>query len=463
VVGALGLLRAGSAGDIPAGAQRLVEIAENNSRRLIRLINDMLDIDRIHSGLLSLDKVPLDLRDVVEQAREGSEGLAAAAGITLHCTVPDAAVTVSGDADRLLQVITNLTSNAIKVSPPGSRVTIGLTQDDGKAEVTVDDDGPGIPAEFRDRIFGRFERAEGEQSPGTGLGLAISREIVARHDGTIRFEDRPGGGTRFAVVLDLRREPVADADAGPSDAPRMLICEDDADMAETLRQMVVAIGHRAQCVGTAAEARAALASGTYSALLLDLNLPDESGLSLARTLRTRDGHSTLPIIIVSGLIRNGTVKGAPLDVVDWLEKPVDPSRLAAAVRRAVARSGSLRPVILHLDDDKDILDIVESALTPDARVIKATDLAMARRILETESPDAAILDLHLVEGSGLELLPMLTDEDGIAVPTIIFSAHDVGPAAANRVSAVLVKSRGSLPDLKATVDRILSDRPTRGS
>lgn len=218
VVGALGLLRAGSAGEISAGAQRLVEIAESNSRRLIRLINDILDIDRIESGRLSLDRAPLDLRDVVRHAREGSEGLAASAGIGLACDVPNSAITVAGDADRLAQVIANLTSNAIRVSPPGGVVRIGLSHADGKAQVTVDDDGPGVPAEFRDRIFGRFERAEGEQSPGTGLGLAISREIVRRHDGAIRFEDRPGGGTRFAFVLDLWREPTVDD--GPADGQR---------------------------------------------------------------------------------------------------------------------------------------------------------------------------------------------------------------------------------------------------
>lgn len=459
VVGALGLLRAGSAGEIPIAAKRLVEIAENNSRRLIRLINDMLDIDRIQSGRLSLDRQKVDLCDVVRSACEGSEGLAASAGVEITAKTPDSPVFVTGDADRLLQVIANLASNAIRVSPPGGTVTIALTEEDGKAQVAVDDQGPGVPVEFRDRIFGRFERAEGEQSQGTGLGLAISREIVSRHDGTIWFEDRAGGGTRFAFMLDSWREPKPDA--GQTGGTPILICEDDPDMAETLREMVVAIGQRAHCVGTAAEARAALAERNYSALLLDLQLPDESGLSVARSLRTANGGSRLPIIVVSGVTRDGVVDAAPLDIVDWLEKPVDAARLAAAVRRAVERSGAVQPIVLHLDDDKDILDIVESALNPDARVLKATDLATARRILETVSPDAAILDLHLVEGSGLELLPMLTDEDGLAVPTIIFSAHDVSQAAAQQVSAVLVKSRGSLPDLKATVRRILDDQADR--
>ena len=460
VVGALGLLRSGSAGEISPAAARLVEIAENNSRRLIRLINDMLDIDRIQSGQLRLDLAPLDLRDVVRRACDGSEGLAASAGIVIACDLPDIAVMVMGDADRLLQVVTNLTSNAIRVSPPDGTVTIGLSQADGKAQITIDDDGAGVPVEFRDRIFGRFERAQDADGVGTGLGLAISREIIERLDGAIRFEDRPGGGTRFAFVLDLLREPAIRDNS--TDRPRILICEDDADMAETLRQMVFAIGHRADCVSTAADARTALADGTYSALLLDLRLPDESGLSVAQSLRMANGRFSLPIIVVSGLSRDGMVEAMPFEFVDWLDKPIDPDRLADAVRNAVERSGAAQPVILHLDDDRDILDIVESALKPFARVLKATDLATARRILETELPNAAILDLDLGEGSGLELLPMLIDRNGLAIPTIIFSAHDVTAVAASKVSAVLVKSRGSLPDLKATVCRILNDRGGAG-
>ncbi|WP_375396923.1 ATP-binding protein [uncultured Sphingomonas sp.] len=211
VIGALGLLRAGTAGTIPPSATRLIEITENNSRRLIRLINDMLDIDRIQSARLHLERHPIDLREVVTQACGEGRGLATAAGVKMACMVPESVVTVAGDADRLLQVITNLVSNAVRVSPPGGVVTIGLTTAPaGSALVTVDDEGRGVPMEFRGRIFGRFERAEGERGAGSGLGLAISREIVDRHEGSLWFEDRPQGGTRFAFTLDVVRDREAD-------------------------------------------------------------------------------------------------------------------------------------------------------------------------------------------------------------------------------------------------------------
>ena len=216
VVGALGLLRGGAVGPLPEPAARLIEIAENNSRRLIRLINDMLDIDRIQSGTLSLNRVPIDLRSVVDRATVGSQGLAAVESVHVASSLPDAAVPVLGDADRLLQVVTNLVSNAVRATPTGGVVTIGLSTNiaNASALVTVDDEGPGVPIGFRDRIFGRFERADGERGVGTGLGLAISREIIARHDGRIWFEDRPGGGSRFGFALDL------DPDSDPKHSVR---------------------------------------------------------------------------------------------------------------------------------------------------------------------------------------------------------------------------------------------------
>ena len=462
VVGALGLLRAGAAGAIPQPAGRLIEIAENNSRRLIRLINDMLDIDRIQAGTLQLARVPIDLRTVVDRAAIGSQGLAAAESVQIACTMPDTAVLVIGDADRLLQVITNLVSNAVRATPTGGIVTIGLStlEPSGKAIVTVDDEGAGVPTEFRNRIFGRFERADGEQGVGTGLGLSIAREIVLRHDGRIWFEDRPPRGSRFGFVLDLRREAAGLRDT--SHKPCVLVCEDDAGMARTLTSMVTELGCGVESATTAADARAAFARRHFDAVLLDLKLPSENGLALARALRSNPGAEALPIILVSSAGSEPASDPIPCDFVDWISHPIDPERLQRAIDAAITHTGgatgTTRATILHVDDDPDVLALTKTTLHRDARVLQASDLVSARKLLETERPDLVILDLHLPEGSGLQLLPMLIDAQGLAIPTIIFSAHDITPDAAQLVDAVLVKSRGSLPDLRATVRRILEQR-----
>lgn len=462
IVGSLGLLRAGSAGALPESAARLVTIAENNSRRLIRLINDMLDIDRIETGKLEMNFDPVDLRGVVEHAAQGSEGLAASRQIQIHVPGAPDPVVVLGDADRLLQVVTNLLSNAIRFTPEHGAVTLNMeARDDGTAVVTVDDEGPGVPAAFRSRIFGRFERAQGEDTVqgGAGLGLAISREIITRHNGRIWFEDAPGGGARFAFALDQMR-PATLTEQG---AARVLICEQDADIAGTLVAMTLKEGCAYDLATNAAEAKAALARTTFDALLVDLNLPEEGGLAFARAARQGPPPFLAPIIVVSTGEAGDENAPSALDVIDWIEKPGDVTRLTDALRRALARTGRERPTVLHLDDDEDLLQVVAAALEPETRMVKVNDLASARAILEKMSPDAAILDLRLAEGSGLDLIPFLVDADGLAIPTIIYSAQDVSKDLASQVDAVLIKARGSLPDLKATLRRVIRARDDGGA
>ncbi|SOB79454.1 PAS domain S-box-containing protein [Sphingomonas guangdongensis] len=456
IVGALGLLRSGSAGTLPTSAGRLVEIAENNSRRLIRLINDMLDIDRIETGTLRMLREPIDLRLTIEQAGLGSQGLAGTRAIRVASHLPDQPVMVMGDADRLLQVMTNLMSNAIRAAPPGSKVDLFVENDDRDcAVVTVADRGPGVPAGFRDRIFGRFERAEqSDGTVGTGLGLAISREIVTRHDGRIWFEDRPGGGTCFRFTIPLTGN-IAAADQA---APCILVCSNDEVLTESLCALVIEEGCVFEVATNAEDARACLAHRHYAALIVDFKLPPRGGLSFARTVReARTAAGTSVMVVTTDTLPDGDGP-SPLDVVDWINKPAETERLAEALRAALSRTRPRRPVVLHLDDDRDLLKIVSAALEPEAQIVTATDLPSARALLHDVRPDAVILDLHLEGADGRDLIPFLVDEDGLAIPTVIFSAQDVTEETAAQVDAVLVKARGSIPDLKATLRRILRPR-----
>ena len=449
IVGSLGLLRAGAAGSVPDAAARLVEIAENNSRRLIRLINDMLDIDGIESGKLAINRVLLDLRVVVNEACVGSEGLARANDVTLACASPDGPVYIDGDKDRLVQVVTNLLSNAVRAAPSGSTVDMWLTVANGRALLAVDDRGPGVPAAFRARIFGRFERVEGDPTMGTGLGLAISREIITRHDGSIWFEDGADGGTRFAFSLPLTTAAL------PSPAAVVLVCEENDDIAAELAGIAAAEGCDHCRVRSGGEALAALAHGDFGAMLVGLTLPDGSGLTLAHALRDGDPPFEGPILVIAASPVDDSARPPTLDVVDWIGTPADPERLGQALRHAIGRGRTRRPVILHLDDDRDLLDVVAVALEPAARIVPATDLASARAFLRNTAPDAAILDVRLASGSGLDLIPLLVGADGLAIPTIIYSGEDVSVEEAEAVDAVLIKARGSIPELKATIRRVL--------
>jgi PAS domain S-box-containing protein len=208
VFGALRLLANGVGGTLPAQGRQLLEMSTRSCERLIRLINDVLDVERIESGRLELRPERLNLQAVVERAMHDTQAYADNLGVRVQLDTR-AEAWVEADADRIIQVVVNLLSNAAKFSPRGDEVRIALDVHQGRARVAVQDHGPGIPAEFRSRIFDRFAQADSSdrrEKGGTGLGLNICRSIVQAHGGTIGFESEPGVRTEFYFELPLARE-----------------------------------------------------------------------------------------------------------------------------------------------------------------------------------------------------------------------------------------------------------------
>lgn len=457
IAGSLGLLAGGAAGKVPEKAARLVQIAHSNSQRLVRLINDILDIEKMESGKLRLELTSLDLRDIAQRSIDGIRGYADELGVTLDLAT-GAPAPVRGDADRLIQVVTNLLSNASKFSPAGSTVRVSVDPETRLARLSVTDQGPGIPEAFRSRIFSKFAQADGSDTRakgGTGLGLAIAREIAERHGGRLWFESLPGEGATFHLDLPL------DNGRGTSAAisgPRLLIVEDDADAADILREMLESDGFDADIAPTGGQALTLARAGGYAAVLVDINLPDADGISLIRTLRQSADTRDLPVVVVSGDAAKGKARAQSLEVLDWLEKPFDQTRLRSAVAAIYRRLSDRLPVVLHVDDDKDILEVTAEALAGSAVMMSAESLAGARASLARLKPDLVILDLGLPDGSGLDLLRELRDEDGRSVPVIVYSAQEMDAALADRVEAVLTKSRSSLAGLARTVRKLTDDR-----
>lgn len=458
IAGSLGLLAGGAGGALPDKAQRLIGIAHANSQRLVRLINDILDVEKIESGKLTLAMEPLDLRQIAERSLESTTGYAQEREVML--TLRDGpAAPVRGDADRLIQVVVNLLSNAAKFSPSGGEVIVCVDPQTRIARLSVIDQGPGIPDEFRTRIFGKFAQADASDTRakgGTGLGLAISREIAERHGGRLWFESQPGEGATFHLDLPL----AVEVQARDGDGPRLLIVEDDADAAEVLTTMLVHDGFQADVARTAREGLAAARDGEYAAVLVDLNLPDADGIGLIRALRASPATRNLPVVVVSADVARGRARGASLEVIDWMEKPFSQDRLRAAIDAVLSREVGRRPVVLHIDDDRDILEVTASALGSSVEMTSAVSLADARRSLARRRPDLVILDLGLPDGSGLELLSDLRDDIDEPIPVIIYSAQEMDAALADRAEAVLTKSRNSLSSLARTVRRLtLNPRP----
>lgn len=201
--GSLGLLAGPLAKGLPANAVSLLEIADRNAARLMGLVNDLLDIDKIEAGRMQLELASVNLNTLAMDAAEATRSFAVQRGISIAVGCPAAPVIVRADGSRLHQVIANLVSNAAKFSPDNGIVTITVEHVGGSARVSVCDQGGGIPEEFNTRIFGKFaQAASGDTKPlgGSGLGLSISKAIIEQHGGEIGFQSRPGD-TVFHFIL----------------------------------------------------------------------------------------------------------------------------------------------------------------------------------------------------------------------------------------------------------------------
>lgn len=219
--GSLGLLAGGAAGKLPKQAKQLIDIANSNSERLIRLINDILDIEKIESGKMRFAMRAIPLRGLLEAAIVENQGYAEKFGVHFRVPVAIPDVVVRADHDRVLQVMANLLSNAAKFSPTGATIDISAAPSSATVRIAVTDRGPGIPVEFHDKIFGKFSQADASDSRkpgGTGLGLSIAKAIVEKHGCEIGFSTAPGNGTTFFFDLPLAIGGAHDQDSTDAQA-----------------------------------------------------------------------------------------------------------------------------------------------------------------------------------------------------------------------------------------------------
>jgi PAS domain S-box-containing protein len=209
--GALGLLINDVGKTLSGPTMRLLTIAHANSQRLVRLVNSILDMEKIESGKVVFTPKRIEVRSLVEQAVEANRGFADSFGVRITLDAASVAEEMRVDPDWLLQVVTNLLSNAVKFSPRGGEVVVATESRDGRIRISVRDHGHGVPEDFKSRIFEKFAQAnatDARQQGGTGLGLSIVKQIVTRLGGEVGFGDAPGGGAIFHVELP-RWEPEA--------------------------------------------------------------------------------------------------------------------------------------------------------------------------------------------------------------------------------------------------------------
>ena len=459
--GALALVAAGVVGELPAAAKPLVEIAHKNSERLILLVNDILDMEKIEAGKMELNASPVKLMPLLKQALDGNQAYAAQYQVdyALESELPEVMINV--DADRMMQVLANLLSNAAKYSPAGERVLVAVERIDQRIRVAVKDHGPGIPDEFKNRIFQKFAQADSSDTRrkgGTGLGLSITKAIVEHMGGSIWFDSQPHVQTAFYVEFPewVERKLPAMNHRIHGHAHKLLVCEDSRDTATILRMMLEQVGYAVDIAYDANQARQLLAQGGYAAMTLDLALPGESGISLIRELHAHGTTTHLPIVVVSAKAAEGRqeLDGEKFGVIEWIGKPVNQERLLTVLNGVVGRSGRPRPKVLHVEDDPDIFQVVHRVASEVVDLVQATTLAQARQMLAQCRYDLVVLDLDLPDGSGKELLPLLKGALP-PVPVLVFSVYEIDLEDAKVVDATLVKSRTDNAQLLATIKRLV--------
>ncbi|MDZ4871467.1 MAG: Sensor histidine kinase RcsC [Chroococcidiopsis cubana SAG 39.79] len=477
--GALGLLASGVLHVNPEKAQRMLDIAVNNTDRLIRLINDILDIERIESGKVAMNKQACDAASLMSQAIEVVRPLAEKAEISLSVTPISAQLW--GDPDRIVQVFTNLLSNAIKFSPPGSTVWLSAelgarSEERGVREPEVEgtrrgentgreiqnpkfkiqnsnfsdplaprsslltphvtfqvkDTGRGIPEDKLETIFGRFQQVDASDSRkkgGTGLGLAICRNIVQRHGGRIWVTSTLGTGSTFYFILPiLQPTPPAESEIStatslltPYSSPLILVCDDDPSVRTVVQAMLEQGGYRAITVASGQEAVVEAAQQHPDAILLNLMMPGMNGWETLAALKAQAKTKDIPVTILSGLLPDASPHPG---VSDWIVKPPDERSLFQALSRALCDRNIK---VLIVEDDTDLARVLIAMFERyGIETFHAQTGTEAIQLGQKIIPDLLVLDLIVPEGDGFAVVDWLRQHNRLCqVSLVVYTAKDI--------------------------------------
>ncbi|THD61250.1 response regulator [Phenylobacterium sp.] len=443
---------------------RYARTIQSSGNDLLTLINDILDLSKIEAGHLQVQPEQIPLQRLTSDIRQLFAPVAEERKLDFEITVAkDAPAAIDTDRLRLEQILKNLLSNAFKFTEAGSvRLALAPAGED-RIALAVTDSGIGISAEQQESIFEAFRQADGTISRrygGTGLGLSISRELARLLGGEITLESKLGKGSTFTLTIPRAydatriaprelREPVGSA-APPAAAPArpkrsaararpeddrdalndarrlLLVIEDDDKFAAIVRDLSHEMGFQCIVAGTAEEALSLAKEFRPSAIVLDVGLPDQSGLTVLDRLKRDDATRHIPIHVVSGADHSQTALA--LGAVGYLVKPVKREDLAEVLQAFESRLTQTMRRVLIVEDDKVQREAVGKLLSSrDVETVGVGTAAECLQKLHEQTFDCMVLDLSLPDASGYALLETLSQGDHAFPPVIVYTGHDLSP------------------------------------
>ncbi|WP_374300055.1 response regulator [Paracoccus sp. (in: a-proteobacteria)] len=483
---------------------RWAETIESSGKDLLALINDILDLSKIEAGKLDLARDTVDPQAVADKLVRNFREQARTKGLEISAEVAPGTPEFQTDPGRLEQVLRNFLSNALKFTERG-RVTLRIAPSGRTIAFSVTDTGIGIDADQQQAVFEAFRQADGTISRrfgGTGLGLSISRQLADLLGGQITLESAKGRGSTFTLTLPLAPEgteavPLRGPAPAPSAEPAtvedasaplaalpgltddrdgiqpgdrvMLVVEDDPAFASVLYDLAHELGFKCVCVDRADDAVRAAQRFVPQAIVLDIRLPDHSGLSALDRLKRDTATRHIPVHVISAedYMREALAQGA----ISYMLKPVARDQLEAAIRKLEHRLRDRLRRVLIVEDDPAQMEGLRALLGNDeVETIGAGTAAEALRICRTQTVDCIVLDMTLPDASGFDLLEQL-DADGTAAfpPVIVYTARALDEAEEQRLrrysKSIIIKGAKSperlINEVTLFLHQVVSDLPAK--